>query len=300
MSHGHDHGHDHGRGHDNARRLTITLALVSAYMVAEVVGGLLSNSLALLADAGHMLSDASALVVALIAMRIARRPPSPTHTFGYGRAEILAALANGAALMAIAGYVAYHAVVRLGSPPDVRGPVMLGIAAGGLVVNLIGLWILHGGRSESLNVRGAWLHVLADALGSVGAIISGALVTALGWNWADPAASLVIAALVLWSAWVLLRQTTAVLMQAVPAGLELAAIERALTSIDGVLATHDVHLWGVTAQQAIMSAHLSIDPDADRRRVMDEVHRRLRDDFDLHHSTIQLDCPGGCLESTCR
>lgn len=289
-------GHSHARdvGGRNARRIAVTLGFVSAYMVAEVIGGLLSNSLALLADAGHMLSDAGALILALVAMRIARRPPTATHTFGYQRAEILAALTNGAALIAIAGYIGYHALARLSSPPDVRGPLMLAVAAGGLMINLAGLYILHGGKSDSLNVHAAWLHVVADTLGSVGAIVSGLLVTLVGWNWADPIASLLIVALVVYSAWALLKQTTSVLMQAVPRGLDLTSVEQVLTGVDGVVASHDLHVWSVTNDRAVMSAHLSVQPDIDRQRVMDEVHRRLRDQLDVHHTTIQLDCPGEC------
>ena len=302
----HDHSH-HGPEHDaagspdagdpaarNGRRIAITLVLVLLYMVAEVVGGLLSNSLALLADAGHMLSDAGALVIALLAMRIGRRPPSTTHTFGYRRAEILGALVNGAALLAIAGYIAYEAVTRVLSPPEVRGGLMMIIACGGLVVNLVGLAILHGGRSESLNVRAAWLHVLADALGSVGAIIAGGMVMLFGWTWADPVASLVIAGLVIVSALALLRQTTAVLMQAVPEGIDIASVERALTSVSGVLAVPDLHIWALTGGQVFLSAHLTIAPDLRRQTVLDEVHRLMRERFGVHHTTVQLDCPEDC------
>lgn len=287
------HTHEHAPRDANARRIVVTLVLVVGYMLAEVAGGLLSGSLALLADAGHMLSDAGALVVALAAMRIARRPATSTHTFGYRRAEILAATANGAALLAIAGIITYQAIARLGAPVHVHGGTVLAVAAGGLVVNLVGLAILHGGRSESLNVRGAWLHVLADTLGSVGAIISGLLVVLLGWYWADPVASLVIVALVVYSAWMLLRQTTAVLMQAVPEGIDLATIDRAITSVPGVIAAHDLHVWSITQGRAVMSAHLTVDVDADRPGVMTEVHRRLHQ-LDVHHSTIQLDCPDQC------
>ena len=292
MSEGHS--HTHHAGEQNARRIAVTLGLVVIYMAAEVIGGLLSNSLALLADADHMLSDAAALAVALVAMRIARRPPTATHTFGYRRAEILAALANGAALIAIAGYIGYHAIARLSAPPDVRGPLMLAVAVGGLAINLAGLYLLHGGKSESLNVHAAWLHVLADALGSVGAIVSGLLITLGGWTWADPVASLLITALVVYSAWALLKQTTAVLMQAVPKGIDLASVEQVLTGADGVVAVHDLHVWSVTSDRVVMSAHLTVHPGVDRQRVMDEVHRCMRDQFDVHHSTIQLDCPGEC------
>lgn len=295
--HSHSHGHDHSHhGADHSRRLAMTLALVLVYMTAEIIGGLISNSLALLADAGHMLSDAGALVIALVAMRIARRPASPTHTFGYQRAEILAAFANGAALVAIAIVIAYQAITRIGSPPEVDGPLMLVVAAGGLVINLAGLWILRGGKSESLNVRGAWMHVMADTLGSAGAIVSGALVTGMGWNLADPIASLIIATLVLYSAWLLLGQTTAVLMQAVPAGISLEAVEGALASVDGVTEAHDVHVWAVTSGRAVMSAHLSVAAGVDRKQLVDEIHRRLRDELDIHHATIQLDCPDTCTQ----
>jgi cobalt-zinc-cadmium efflux system protein len=288
------HSHARGAGDRHVGRVTATLALVVVYMVAEVVGGLASGSLALLADAGHMLSDAGALVLALVATRSAGRPATATHTYGYRRAEILAALANGAALIAIAGTIGYHAVLRIGAPPDVHGPLMLAVASGGLAVNLAGLYILRGGKSESLNVRGVWLHVVADALGSVGAIASGVLVWAFGWNLADPIASLIIAALVVYSGWHLLAQTTGVLMEAVPKGIELSSVERVLTSVDGVLSAHDLHVWSVAGEGAVMSAHLTVAPDADRRHVIDEIHRRIGQEFGVHHSTIQLDCPGDC------
>ncbi len=292
MSAGHDHPHDHT--HASGRRLGLTLTLVVGYMVAEVVGGLLSGSLALLADAGHMASDSAALVLALFAHRISRRPATRTHTFGYRRAEILAALANGAALIAIAAVIAYEAVGRMGAPPQVRGTLMLAVASGGLVVNLLSLWILHGGRNANLNVRGAWLHVIADALGSVGAIVAALAIEYLGWTWADPVASLAISTLVVYSAWRLLRQTVGVLMQAVPSHVDLEALEHALTGVDGVVAVHDLHVWSVTSGRDVMSAHLSLAEGAERDRVAELVHKRLHDDFNLDHTTIQLECPKGC------
>lgn len=287
--------HDHAHAADqDQRRLLLTFVLVAAYMVAEVIGGWLSGSLALLADAGHMLSDAGALLLALFALRIGRRPASTSHTFGYRRAEVLAAVANGAALIAIAAYVIYAAVQRFGAETEIHAPLMLGVAAGGLAINLLGLWLLHGGESSNLNVRGAWLHVLSDALGSAGAMIAGALVWGFGWTWADPLASLLIAILVVHAAWRLLGQAVAVLMQAVPAHLDLGAIETTLTGIDGVLEVHDLHVWSVTSGREVISAHLSVDPAADRPRIAGQVQQHLREDFALHHSTIQLDCPGGC------
>jgi cobalt-zinc-cadmium efflux system protein len=291
--HSHDHGHEHDHGHAatdaNKRRLAVTLALVATYMVAEVVGGILSNSLALLADAGHMLSDAGALALSLLAISIARRPPSRTHTFGYQRAEILAALVNGAMLVAISGYVFYSAYSRLGDPPHVGGQLMMVVAIGGLVINLAGLWILHGGKDQSLNVHGAWLHVLSDALGSIGAIVAAICITAFGWHWADPAASIAIGVLVVFSAWSLLKSTVGVLMQAVPAHIDIAAVHEALFSIEGVVEVHDLHVWSVTPGRDVVSAHVTTDPAVDREVVMAEVQRRLRERFDLRHSTIQFD-----------
>lgn len=210
---------EHGAPGGNAaamRRLGVALALAASFMVAEVAGGLLANSLALLADAGHMLSDAGVLGLALFAAWIARRPPSARRTYGYYRAEILAALANGAALVGIAVFIVVEALRRLGDPPQVRPGVMIPVAALGLVVNLVMLWVLSGSRHASLNLKGAWLHVLTDTLGSVQAIAAGVLIATLGWRWADPAASLAIAALVLYSAWGLLEEAVAVLMESAP------------------------------------------------------------------------------------
>lgn len=290
----HDHTHHDHSNADASNRLAFTLVLVLTYMVAEVVGGLLSNSLALLADAGHMLSDAGALIVSLFALRIARRPASTTHTFGYQRAEILAAMANGAALLAIAGYIVFEAIERTAAPPHVRGGLMLGIATGGLAINLTSLWLLHGGKDHSLNVRGAWLHVLADTMGSVGAITAGLLIMGFGWYWADPAASLIIAMLVLYSAFMLLKQTVGVLMQGVPDNVDLAELDAALLAVDGVRELHDLHVWAVTPGRNILSAHITVEPKADRDRLIDALNHRAQD-FDVHHTTFQCDCPADCV-----
>jgi cobalt-zinc-cadmium efflux system protein len=289
--HHHGHGHDHDRqaGDANARRLAITLGLVVTYMIAQVVGGWMSNSLALLADAGHMLADAGALALSLLALSIARRPPSRTHTFGYQRAEILAAMLNGGLLVAISVYIFYEAFHRLNQPAEVRGGLMMVVAIGGLLVNLAGLWILRRGRHHSLNVHGAWLHVFSDALGSMGAIAAAVLVQAFDWNWADPVASIVIGALVIYSAWSLLKATVGVLMQAVPGHIDLVAVQGALVSIEGVCEVHDLHVWSVTSGRDVVSAHVTTLADADREAVMIEVRQRLRERFDLHHTTIQLD-----------
>jgi cobalt-zinc-cadmium efflux system protein len=268
--------------------------MVVGYMIAEVIGGVISGSLALLADAGHMLSDAGALVVTLLAFRFARRPASETHTFGYRRAEILAALANGVALVAIAGYVLYGAYHRLADPVEVLGPTMLAIASGGLVVNLISLALLHRDASGNLNIRGAWLHVVADAIGSIGAIIAGVLITAFGWSWADPLASVLIALLVLVSAFALLRQVVDVLMQAVPAGVDLAGLRGSIEAISGVVAVHDLHVWSVTSDEAVMSAHVAIERSGDRRTIVESIERDIGARYGLTHVTIQTDCREDC------
>ena len=247
------------------RRLAATLGLVSLYMVAEVVGGLLTNSLALLADAGHMLSDAAALGLSLFALWIAdRRPPSAIRTYGAHRAEILAALANGATLVAIASWIVVEAVQRLREPPAVEAAGMMVVAAGGLLVNLVALALLHGFRGESLNLRGAWLHVLADALGSVQVLAAGALLWAYDWRWVDPAASLAIAALVVWSAWGLLRESVAVLMEAAPGHIDVDEVRGALLEMPGVEGVHDLQAdpGAVAPQPRLMLMPSGLTPTA--------------------------------------
>lgn len=292
-----DDRHPEKSGRDVARRrVALVLPLIAAYMLAEVVGGLLTNSLALLADAGHMLSDVAALGLTLFAMWVARRPATATKTFGYYRAEILAALVNGATLIAIAIYVFVEAWDRFRTPPEVMGAPMLGVALGGLVVNLAGLWILSGSRSGSLNVRGAWLHVLGDALGSVGAIAAGTLVWAFGWNWADPVASVGIGLIVLRSSWALLREAVAVLMESVPDHIDLDAVRDALRRIEGVDEVHELHVWSISSGMNSLSCHL-VRRGADRDgAVLREARMVLANDFGIRHVTIQMEeapCPPG-------
>jgi len=267
----------------------MAFGLTATYMIAEVAGGFAANSLALLADAGHMFSDAAALALSLVAVILAQRPATPQRTYGFHRAEILAALANGAALLALSVLIAREAWERLSAPPDVRGGLLLAVACGGLVINLANLRILGGGRSSSLNVRGAWLHVVADTLGSVGAISAGATIYFLGWRWADPVASFVIAALVLYSSWGLIRETLEVLMQGVPKGISIEAVTAALRQLPGVLDAHDLHVWSLTSGKNIATTHLLIAEDADHQRVIDAANRALADGFGIHHATIQVE-----------
>ena len=288
---GHQHHHhskpDEARG--NRRRLALALALTATYMFAEIIGGLAANSLALLADAGHMFSDAAALGLSLVAVMLAQRPATAQRTYGYHRAEILAALTNGAALLALAVLIAREAWERLAAPPEVQGGLMLAVACGGLLINLANLSILSGGRAHNLNVRGAWLHVMADTLGSVGAISAGAVIYFFGWRWADPVASFVIASLVLYSAWGLIRETLDVLMEGVPKGISLDEITDALTALPGVLEAHDLHVWSLTSGKNIATTHLVIEEEADHQGIIDAANRALAERFAIQHVTIQVE-----------
>ena len=301
MPHTHaEHGTHSHRSAGNKRPLTIALLLAAGYMVAEVVGGLITNSLALLADAGHMLADVAALALSLAAMWIAERPPSPRRTYGYYRAEILAALVNGATLVAIAIYIFIEAFGRLREPPAVAGGLMLAIATGGLVVNLIMLGILHGGQSHNLNVRGAWLHVLTDTLGSVGTIVAATLIWLLGWNWSDPAISILIALLVIYSAWALLRESVNVLMESAPSGIDVDQVRDALMGIASVTAVHDLHVWTITSGLDALSAHVVTNASRPASECLAQIRVAVHERFGIDHVTIQVEpegfgeCAGGC------
>ena len=267
--------------------MALTLGLTATYMVAEVVGGLVSGSLALLADAGHMLSDVAALGLALFAMTVARRPPDEKRTYGYARTEILAALLNGAALLTIAGFVVYEAALRVVAPPEVDGPVAMGVAAGGLLINLGALWLLSEARHESLNTRGAWLHVLGDALGSVGALTSGALIWAYDWRWADPAASLLIAVLIAYSAYQLIKETTAVLMESAPDHVDVEALQREIEGLAIVSSIHDLHVWTIDAGTVLCSLHVVTEASA--LEALPEINELLRERFGIQHATVQVE-----------
>jgi cobalt-zinc-cadmium efflux system protein len=297
----HHHGHAHGHSHANRRRLAVVLVLAAAYMVAEAVGGYLAGSLALLADAGHMLSDVGAIALSLFAAWIAHRPANARRTYGYHRTEILAALLNGSTLIAISIFIFVEAFRRLGDPQPVQGALVMGIAVGGLAVNLLGMFVLHGGRDQNLNVRGAWLHMLTDALGSVGAIAGGALVWAFGWYWADPAVSVLIGVLVIYASWGLLRESVAVLLEGTPPHIDLDEVRSAMLQVDDVEAVHDLHVWTITSGMEAMSGHVIVGERHERRPSADilaDLHAMLHERFGLHHLTIQLE-PRGFKESGC-
>jgi len=296
MAHAHSHsshaGHAHAHGDPrsvNRRRLLLTLLLALGYALIELIGGLLTGSLALLADSLHMVSDVAALALSLLAVWMASRPASGRRTFGNSRAEILAALANGLALAVVALFITVHAIERFLTPRDVAGEGVMLVATGGLVINLIGLWILEGGRSESLNVRGAWLHVLSDTVASVGVIVAGAGIWAFQWLWLDPVVSLVVSALVLLSAWHLIREALDVLMETAPAHLDPEEIRDALVEVPGVESVHCLHVWTIGSSEVSLSSHLVIDPDREAEALLRNVRSELDARFGIDHTTIQIE-----------
>ena len=271
------------------RALGLVLCLVASFLVVEVVAGWLAGSLALLADAGHMLGDVGALGLALGAAWLGARPATPGRSFGFRRAEILAALVNGVALVAVAIWVAIEGVQRLRDPGDPEGTWMLVVGAAGLVLNLVSARILQGRSDESLNVRAALLHVLADALGSLGVIAAGVAVLMLGWERADAVAALAIAAFVLAGSWALLRDAVGILLELAPRGLDPEEIGHAMVGVDGVREVHDLHVWSITSGFPSLSAHVLVGPDADchaKRRELEEV---LGARFGLTHTTLQVE-----------
>lgn len=275
----------------NTGRLKWTLGLVVTYMAAEVVGGLAADSLALLADAGHMLSDAGSLALALFAIWIARRPPTVTKTYGFYRTEILAALANGVTLVLISLYIFYEAYQRFQDPPQVLGPLMLAVAVGGLLVNVAGLFLLRSGKDENLNMRGAWLHVMADAAGSLGAIVASILIWWRGWNIADPVVSVLIGVLVLGSSWKLLKESVSVLMQWAPAHLDMVGLENAMRRVDGVATVHHLHVWTITSGMNSLAAHVVLSGTRTAAYVLKDVREVVKAQFGVDHCTIQVEGP---------
>ena len=297
-AHAHAHPHDHhhlgqqvggAAGAGSSRRLAIVLAFTAAYTVAEAVGGYVAHSLALLADAGHMLSDVAALALSLFAAWVARRPATPRRSFGYYRTEILAAMVNGATLIAISLYVFVEAFRRLRAPPEVHGVAVMAIAAGGFAMNVLGMVVLSAGRRESLNVHGAWLHVATDALGNLGTVLAGALVAFLSWTWADPVASILIGILVIYSSWALVRESIAVLMESAPRGVDPDAVREAMLAVAGVRGVHDLHIWSITSGLDALSAHVAVDDTRADRDVLPELCVLLRERFGIDHATLQLE-----------
>lgn len=285
------HSHDHGAGGRaaDARALGIVLALTAGFAVLEVVGGLVAGSVALLADAGHMLSDAASLALALGAVWLARRPATARMSFGWRRAEILAALANGVALVAVGIWILIESAQRLSDPPDFDTLPTLVIGLMGLAVNVIGAAILWRSGGESLNVRAALFHVLADLLGSAGVVVAALLAMAFGWVAADAVAGLMIGALVLLGAWRVLRESLAVLLEATPEGIDADEIGRRMAAMAGVREVHDLHVWTITSGFPALSAHVLVGTAEDCHARRREIAAMLDRDFHIHHSTLQVE-----------
>ncbi|MDT5123159.1 MAG: cobalt-zinc-cadmium efflux system protein [Acidobacteriota bacterium] len=285
----HTHSHSHSRAARSRRRLSIVLVLTAVYMFAEAAGGWLTGSLALLADAGHALTDVAALALALIAVWFGSRPATSSKTFGYYRLEILAALINGVALVLISFLIFYEAYQRWAQPPVVRSGLMILVASGGLVINLVCARLLHGDHKDDLNVRGAWLHIIGDALGSVGAIIAGVLMSVYGWYAADPLFSCLIGLLIIWSSWHLIRESTNVLLEGTPAHINLAAVEDAILQTDGVTDVHDLHIWTITSGREALSAHVIHIETISQAELLKQLRAKLQDRFGVDHLTIQME-----------
>jgi cobalt-zinc-cadmium efflux system protein len=292
---GHDHsGHDHaGHSHDHRelgrRRLIVVLALTAGFMVVELVGGLLSNSLALIADAGHMLSDVAAIALSIFALWFSRRPATQQKSYGYHRFEILAAFVNGMTLVVIALLILWQAYGRVVSPQPVEGTLMLGIASIGLCVNIAAAFLLHSSAGHSLNVRGAYLHVLSDMLGSVGAIAAGVVIIMTGWTPADPIISAIVALLILLSSWRLVRESVDILLEAVPSHIDLGAVRSAIAEIEGVEEVHDLHVWTLTSGYLAMSGHAVIADLMRYKEVLEAIHTRMHERFGIDHVTVQME-----------
>jgi cobalt-zinc-cadmium efflux system protein len=286
-----NHDHRHHSASNSWRRLSVVLFLTALYMVAEVAGAIWTGSLALLADAGHMFTDVAALILALSAVWFGSRPATSKKTFGYYRLEIIAALVNGVALVVMSLLIFYGAYERWFEPFVVRSGPMMVVAAGGLTVNLVCAWILQGGHEVDLNIRGAWMHVMGDALGSVAAILAGACMALFGWYQADALFSVVIGLLIIWGSVRLIRESTNVLLEGTPAHINLAAVEDAILATQGVADVHDLHVWTITSGRDALSAHVIHSRSISQPDLLRELRTKLHDRFGVDHLTIQMETP---------
>ncbi len=275
--------------HTETLRLKLALAISCVYFFAELIGGFLTNSLALLSDTGHMLSDIAALALSLFAFRIAKRPATVSSTYGYHRVEILAALLNGLTLWLIVGVIFAAAYNRFLDPPAVESYGMMIVALLGLLVNIVAAGILYGSHHHNLNLRGAFLHIVSDALGSVGAIAASLIMLFTGWYVADPLISILIGLLILHSSWNLIKESFSVLMQAVPKGIRLEDVQQALEGVEGVSKVHDLHVWAVTSDIFTLSAHAVVENGGDFHQVLNGIEDTLKERFNIEHTTIQLE-----------
>jgi cobalt-zinc-cadmium efflux system protein len=293
-AHHHGHGHGHAHGSTNEKRVLFAMWLTGGFMVLEAAGGIISGSLALLADAGHMLTDTGALFLAFIATRLARRPADGARSYGYARAEILAAFANGLLMVGVVAWIAAEAVSRIMSPSPVMGGTMLAVAVAGLLVNIIAFRLLHGGE-QTLNMRGALVHVLGDMLGSAAAIIAALIIMATGYTIADPILSLLVAVLILRSAIAIVKESAHILMEGAPEGAEGEQLAADLmANVEGLADVHHVHAWSLGSNHAVATLHARLQPGADANITLTAIKTRLADEFGISHATVQIepdDCP---------
>jgi cobalt-zinc-cadmium efflux system protein len=287
MTHPHEHHTEMGN-----RPLIITMGIIIVIMIIEIIGGLLSNSLALLGDAGHMLVDALAIGLSLFAFNLARRPSTMTRTFGYHRVEIMAALANGSVLVLVSAFIFYEAAQRFSQPPEVKTPLMLVVAVIGLIANIAGIMLLRQGSHSSLNIRGAFWHILGDTISSVGVIAAGVIIAITGWSIADPIVAIVIGIVILWGALRLVRDSVDILMESVPKNISVEKVVEDIKKVPGVREIHDIHVWTITSGIVALSAHLMIEDQmvSLSTDVRDSVNRMLAERYAITHTTLQLEC----------
>lgn len=293
----HDHHHHHHHFEEsregNKKGLLIALTITTSMMILEFFGGLITNSLALLSDSGHMLSDMSSLILSLVAISFATKPPSPNKTYGYYRFEILAALFNGLTLFIIAAFIVWEAIERFSNPPSVQSGIMVLIALIGLMANLLSAWALHRKSDvhHNVNIKSAYLHVISDALGSIGAIVAGLVMYYFNWYYADPLISVLVALLILKSAWGVLSHSIHILMEGTPVTIDRNEVKSSLESIEGVIDVHDLHIWTITSGLDSLSCHLVVDNDCDCQKILQKAIHLIEDKFQILHTTIQVEKP---------
>jgi cobalt-zinc-cadmium efflux system protein len=296
QGHGHHHGQSHGAATTDERRIAWAFVIIFGFMLVEVVGGMIAGSLALLADAGHMVSDAAALGMSWAALRLGKRAADAERTYGYKRIEVLVAFVNGCTLFVIAGWVIYEAIRRFAAPVEVLGGPMLAVAIAGLLANIVAFLVLNGGNRENLNMQSAWLHVLGDLLGFVVAIVAAGVILLTRWSPIDPILSVVVAVLILKSAFQIVKASTHILLEGAPPGLDLNELRADLVAaIPAVAEVHHVHAWSLTAEQPLVTLHVCCTPGADPSSIVGAVNQRLKGRFGIEHSTIQVD-PADCRD----
>ncbi|KNE20020.1 cation diffusion facilitator family transporter [Virgibacillus pantothenticus] len=297
--HNHEHGHGHHHGTSNKKALLFSFLLITFFMIVEAVGGFLTNSLALLSDAGHMLSDAAALGLSLLAFKIGERQATASKTYGYRRFEIIAAFINGVTLIVISLYIFYEAFQRFMEPPNVSASMMI-IAIIGLIVNIIAAWVLMRGDSQdNLNIRSALLHVFGDLLGSIGAIIAGILILLFDWNIADPIASVIVAFLIILSGIRITKDSIHILMEGKPANIDVEEVKQKLMDLKGVHNVHDLHVWSITSEFPALSCHLVVDDTVDRDTLLTQANQQLKRNFSISHCTLQIEGKNAEIQEDC-